>query len=183
MGPLLHGIIITVIGGIVLTGILYALKIRFDIVPKIEIKYLPDVKWHPKAEKDKFACEWKGSLVLYNPTSNDAYEVTFLPTFYTSLPQPILNPPHLSAKKTAKVPFNVQKIFNRTDVFPHENKQPRQDLTPPVVTPLRDFFPQELNTFSIVVRYKNCKGLRYYSLLRKSGDSQICTTHRIKPNT
>jgi len=181
MNLILAGIIITVFGGLILTGIICALKVRFYIRPKLQLRYVSGIKQSSSSGPGKLRCEWQGTLSLYNPTPHDAFDVTFVFPSNWSLPKPQLEPPHVGTKETKRVSFNVAKSLNLSEVFPHEHEPPRPDFNPPHVVPLRDFYPEELKRFSLSVRYSNGRGLSFYSLLTKDAEKQNSSTRRFRP--
>ena len=183
METLSQGILITLFGGVVLAGLIYCLKVRFHIRPVITLKYISGIEQTSAAETGQLRCEWRGTIELHNPTPHDAYDVVFLPQSRPLLPTPRLEPATIPSKQTAKVPFNIEKVFDKAVIFPHANDPPRADFTPPVVRPLRDFFPAELKEFHLVVQYTNGHGLKFYTRLDKTTDAQTWSTQRIKPRT
>lgn len=181
MNLILEGIIITVFGGLILAGIICALKVRFDIRPKLQLQYVFGIKKSLSGGPGMLRCEWQGTLSLYNPTPHDAFDVTFIFPSDWSLPKPQLEPPHVGSKETKQVSFNVAKLFNRSEIFPHEHEPPRPDFNPPHVEPLKDLYPEELKRFSLAVCYSNGRGLSFYSLLTRDAEKQNSSTHIFRP--
>lgn len=171
---------LAVLAGVVVAGVC-ALCLRFDIRPKVEMKYEPGNIWNPKTPPGKMRGQWEGLITLYNPTPHTAYDIQF--SVPPCLPTPALDARHLAAGEKKSVEFNVVKEFDRSDVYPHEHEPPRPDFNPPYVDFHRDFYPPELRAFTIEAMYSNGHWLRMYSRLRRDGEQQECTHHRIRPKT
>jgi len=181
MTPLLIGIFVTTASGLLLAAILFSIKVRFDIRPVVEVSYRPGLEQTGAERPNGLRCEWHGDLVLYNPTPHDAYDVQFLIPTDWPLPVPELVPPHLASKQKSEIPFNVIRVFDRAEVFPHEHEPPRPDFNPPVPQPLRDCVPPELTDFGLVIQYGNGKGLSFYTVFEKSREKQTSEARRMKP--
>lgn len=175
-------LIITLVGGFILTGI-GAICLRFDIHPKIEIKYRPGPMQSSQGGSGKLKCKWYGVLTLYNPTAYTAYAIQFLLPENWTLPQLEINPPHLAGGETREMGFDVVREFERCKVQPHEHETPQPDFNPPHVEPLRDLYPSELRQFVLCAKYSNGHWLRMYSRFSRKDDQQECTHHRFRPKT
>ena len=162
-------VVTSVIGGLVLAGIIYLFKSRFGSQPQLRIRYLAGSSSSTSGMPGKIKCTWKGYLEIYNQTNFPALNVSFIwPDASTRLPLQRLEPPHVNGMQPRKIEFEIIKHFPREQVLVCQNR-------------FKDLCPSELRSFAVILRYKNDKGVRFYSRFEKNGDDQVCTYHRLKP--
>jgi hypothetical protein len=158
-----------VVTGLVLSAIIYFLKSRFGSQPRLRIRCLPGPSSSTSGMSGYIKLTWKGYLEIYNETSFPALNVSFgWANSSTSLPLHTLEPPHVNGMESRKVGFEIVKQFPREQVLAS-------------VSRFKDLCPSQLRSFTLILRYKNDRGVRFYSRFEKSGDDQRCTYHRLKP--
>lgn len=162
-------IIISVIGGLLLASILFAIKSRFGTQPKIQIRLQGGVNSSTSGHPGNIRITWNKRLELYNPTTFPALGILFIwPEQNRALPVSEPKHPHVNPTETSICEFKVVKEF------PYDK-----------VTACHDRFsqllPEELQAFVLIVKYTNAKDISFYTRYEKKGDNEYCTYHRIKP--
>ena len=162
-------VVTSVIGGLVLAGIIYVLKSRFGSQPRLRVRLLPGPSSSKSGRPGNIKCVWQRYLEICNLTDFPALDVSFLwPATHTRLPVERLEPPHVDGMETRKIEFEIVKEFPREQVLACQNR-------------FKDLCPSELRSFVLIVRYKNDKGVRFYSRFQRNDDTEVCTYHRLRP--
>jgi len=162
-------VLTSVIGGLVLAGIIYVLKSRFGSQPQLRIRCLPGSSSSTSGQPGNIMLTWQGHLEIYNQTNYPALNVSLIwPDANTQLPLERLEPPHVNGMESRRLEFKITKHFPREQVLACQNR-------------FKDLCPSELRSFVAILRYKNDKGVPFYSRFRKNGDTEVCTYHRLRP--
>src|SRR5437879_2477934 len=98
----MNTIVASVVGGLVLTAIIFIAKSCLGTQPKLRVRILPGSSMSSVGSRpDRIKCSWQNHLELYNSTPFNALGVAFIwPDASRLLPLPQFEPPHANAMET-----------------------------------------------------------------------------------
>lgn len=161
-------IAVPIIAGLVVWAIVYALKVLFT-QPWLRIRCLRGPNSSRQNRPDYLELTWEQPLEIYNSTTFPALNVSFsLPDPRTALPLQPLEPHHVNGMEPRRIDCKVVREFRREEVAVNPSRF--DDLRPP-----------ELRSFVLILRYKNDKGIPFYTRFDKKGETEACTYHRRRP--
>ena len=165
----MNAIAATVVGGLLLTVIVYVAKSWFGTQPKLRVRVLGELSSSFANHPDSITCKWQKSLELYNSTAFSALSIAFIwPDPTRQLPIPELEPPHVNTMETRNLKFSMEKDFPRETVLACRDR-------------FKELLPNELETTILILRYENEKGITFYTRYERNGDVENSTFHRFRP--
>ena len=115
-------------------------------------------------------CEWKGVLLLYNSSPHDVFDLLReLSPNRPLLPLENLEDTHLKSGGKIELRLDVKREYPRDVVEAAGHNR------------FVKLLPEELASFQCRVSYKNAAGCRFYSLYRKTLDTEQCSFHFWRP--
>lgn len=163
------GILTAILGGLLVVAISYIAKSRFGQQPKLHVGLVKASSTHRKIPSGKVKVTWRKKLRIYNFTAFPALEVSFIwPRDERSLPIPAPDPPHIDSLKEYFGKFELVEHFAPETVADSLDK-------------FKDFEPDNLRSFILIIRYKNRYGITFYTRYEKDGEKESCTYHIFKP--
>ena len=167
----LLAIVITVGTGLLILSITFFAKSWF-MQPKLRIRVLSGQRNSRRGLLNDISLIWDEKLEICNLTDFPALNVSFIwPDPARQLPLPRLEPPHVSARETKVLDFQIIKEFPKEQVKRHSPYRHEKLL------------PEELRAFVLVLKYQNSKGISFYTRYERNGEEENCKYHCLKPKS
>lgn len=167
----LFAILGSIIAGLLLAYIIYIAKSRFSTQPKIRVRLLSGPSSSGVGAPGKIKIEWKKRLELYNLTNHPALEVSFI--WPQSDRRPLIhNPetPHVNPTETRTYEIVFAKEYPQDQVVACRDR-------------FAELLPEELRSFILIIKYKNDKGIQFFTRYERKENEESCTFHRMKPDS